>query len=205
MHAGLKIVPSASPARCAVRTDGTPNHCNRRRLVPVVNSLAEKHSSKLCLPLGSSVGVGEAFDTEFSWAKLATMHWALKKRKNVKYFTFAEAADWLHAGKRTSARQSPMVLRSRSNGVPEGCLKPNDTMARFIKSCYRCQYSRQNNSMRRRHSLRQVFTGSRQHQLPVFDPPNRDQMVGNTPQDRCPPTNNQDFQAIIVIKMDVQA
>jgi hypothetical protein len=56
-----------------------------------------------------------------------------------------------------------------------------------------------------RRLLRQVFTGGRQHQLPVLDAPDRNQMIGNTPHRRCPPANHRDFQTVVMIKVYVEA
>jgi len=49
--------------------------------------------------------------------------------------------------------------------------------------------------------LRQIFTCCSHRQPPVLDASDRDQMVCHTPNNGTLPTNNQDFETVIVIKM----
>lgn len=52
--------------------------------------------------------------------------------------------------------------------------------------------------------LRQVLAGGSQYELPVLDAPDCDQMLSNTPHYRCPTADNQDFQAVVMIKVHVE-
>ena len=92
-------------------------------------------------------------------------------------------------------RQENNFLRNQCSEYSWSVTKP----IREPRTRERQIYTRSTKPLRR-----QVFTGGRQHQLPVLDAPDGDQMLGDTLYNRGLPAHHEHFETVVVIQVHVK-